>query len=85
MLSKNKLLNYLVHKRIVDRLLTKPLYAEFLEEVVQLKISEKYPQLSESELIVCGLISLSKSMDESLLMVNRMPNYRDNAQGYLQI
>ena len=72
--TEKKLLNNLVQKHIVNRLLTKPLYAEFLEEDVLLKISEKYPQLSESDIIVCGLISLRKSTSEISLIINKTPN-----------
>jgi len=72
--TEKKLLNNLVQKHFVDRLLTKPLYTEFLEEDVLLKISEKYPQLSESDIIVCGLISLRKSTSEISLILNKTPN-----------
>lgn len=72
--TEKRLLNNLVQKQIVDRLLAKPLYAEFLGEDVLLKISNKYPQLSESDIIVCGLISLRKSTSEISLIIDKTPN-----------
>jgi DNA-binding CsgD family transcriptional regulator len=72
--DETKHLNSIIHKRYIGKLIPGPLYNEFLDQSFMLKISKKYPQLSESDIVVCGLISLRKSTSEIAIIINKTEN-----------
>jgi len=66
---KNNIEEHCIHKLILEQL-----YTEFSDQDFLMKISIKYPQLSESDIIICGLISLRKSNSEIAIIVEKTEN-----------